>query len=143
MQQRLMERSLKYLPRLHPTKNFPYVSLLALGAIAFIFSLLFKLGDVITAILAMRILIQFVGQAIGLLLFHKRKGKHFFKWKMPLYPLPNYSGHRHGGNFLFLIPLNWKDDADRRVYNFNWCDCLFYKSCVQKRVSILKGDLMN
>ena len=74
--------------KLHPTKNFPYVSLLILGAVAFVFSLLFRLNDVITAILAMRILIQFVGQAIGLLLLHKRKGKHFFKWKMPLYPLP-------------------------------------------------------
>ncbi len=74
--------------KLHPTKNFPYVSLLILGAIAFVFSLLFKLSDVITAILAMRILIQFVGQAIGLLLLHKRKGDNFFKWKMPLYPLP-------------------------------------------------------
>jgi fructoselysine transporter len=73
---------------LHPTKNFPYISLLILGAVAFIFRLLFKLIDVITAILAMRILIQFVGQAIGLLLLHKRKGDDFFKWKMPLYPLP-------------------------------------------------------
>jgi fructoselysine transporter len=74
--------------KLHPTKNFPYFSLLMLGAVAFIFSLLFKLKDVITAILAMRILIQFVGQSIGLLLLHKRKGKDFFKWKMPLFPLP-------------------------------------------------------
>ncbi len=74
--------------KLHPTKNFPYVSLLILGAVAFVFSLLFKLSDVITAILAMRIIIQFVAQAIGLLLLHKRKGSNFFKWKMPLYPLP-------------------------------------------------------
>ena len=74
--------------KLHPTKNFPYVSLLILGAVAFVFSLLFKLKDVITAILAMRILIQFVGQSIGLLLLHKRKGKAFFKWNMPLFPLP-------------------------------------------------------
>jgi amino acid transporter len=41
--------------KLHPTKNFPYVSLLVLGAVAFVFSLLFRLSDVITAILAMRI----------------------------------------------------------------------------------------
>jgi len=74
--------------KLHPTKNFPYISLLILGCVAFVFSLLFRLGDVITAILAMRILIQFVGQAIGLLLLHKRKGRNFFKWKMPLFPLP-------------------------------------------------------
>jgi amino acid transporter len=74
--------------KLHPTKNFPHISLLILGAIAFVFSLLFRLSDVITAILAMRIIVQFVAQAIGLLLLHKRKGREFFKWKMPLYPLP-------------------------------------------------------
>ncbi|MFT4155435.1 MAG: amino acid permease [Parafilimonas sp.] len=74
--------------KLHATKNFPYISLLVLGGVAFIFSLLFRLGDVITAILAMRILIQFVGQAIGLMLLHKRRGLSFFKWKMPLFPLP-------------------------------------------------------
>jgi amino acid transporter len=74
--------------KLHPTKNFPHISLLMLGAVAFVFSLLFRLSDVITAILAMRIMIQFVAQSIGLLLLHKRKGKEFFKWKMPLYPLP-------------------------------------------------------
>jgi amino acid transporter len=74
--------------KLHPTKNFPHVSLLMLGAIAFVFSLLFRLSDVITAILAMRIIVQFVAQAIGLLLLHKRRGREFFKWKMPLYPFP-------------------------------------------------------
>jgi len=37
----------KIFSRLHPTKNFPYVSLLFLGSIAFIFSMLFKLADVI------------------------------------------------------------------------------------------------
>ena len=74
--------------RLHPTKHFPYISLLILGAAAFVFSLMFKLKDVITAILAMRILIQFVGQSVGLLLLNKRKGRNFFKWRMPLFPLP-------------------------------------------------------
>ena len=74
--------------RLHPTKNFPHISLLFLGGIAFIFSLLFKLKDVIDAILAMRILIQFIGQAVGLLLLVRRKGLNHFAWKMPLYPLP-------------------------------------------------------
>lgn len=74
--------------KLHPTKHFPYVSLLVLGAVAFVFSLLFRLKDVIDAILAMRILIQFIGQAIGLMLLAKQKGKQFFSWRMPLYPLP-------------------------------------------------------
>jgi fructoselysine transporter len=74
--------------KVHPTKHFPYISLLALGGVAFIFSLLFKIQNVINAILAMRILIQFVGQAVGLLILNKRKGRNFVKWKMPFYPLP-------------------------------------------------------
>ncbi len=78
----------KIFAKLHPTKHFPHVSLLVLGAVAFVFSLLFKLRDVIDAILAMRILIQFIGQGIGLLWLVKRKGKAHFAWRMPLYPLP-------------------------------------------------------
>nr|WP_234735757.1 APC family permease [Tellurirhabdus bombi] len=73
--------------KLHPTRQFPYVSLLFLGGVAFVFSLLFKLSDVITAILAMRILVQFIGQAVGLLILHSRK-KTSFPFRMPLYPLP-------------------------------------------------------
>lgn len=52
------------------------------------FSLLFRLGDVITAILAMRIVVQFVGQAVGLLLLHRRRAIREFPFRMPLYPLP-------------------------------------------------------
>ncbi len=78
----------KVFAKLHPTKNFPYISLLALGAVAFIFSLLFRISDVIDAIIAMRILVQFVGQGVGLLLLSKRKGRNFFTWKMPFFPIP-------------------------------------------------------
>jgi amino acid transporter len=74
--------------KLHPTKNFPYVSLLVLGGVAFVFSLLFKIKEVIDAILAMRILIQFIAQAVGLIALSRRKGRSFFKWRMPLYPVP-------------------------------------------------------
>ena len=80
----------KVFAKLHPTKNFPYVSLLVLGGIAFVFSLLFKLKDVISAILAMRILIQFIAQAIGLLLLRKARKTTLFPYKMPLFPLPVY-----------------------------------------------------
>ncbi|MFC5409262.1 APC family permease [Larkinella bovis] len=74
--------------KLHPTRHFPYISLLFLGGLGFGFSLLFRLSDVITAILAMRIVVQFIGQAIGLLLLHRRKPATSFPFKMPLYPLP-------------------------------------------------------
>ena len=76
--------------RLHPTRHFPHIALLVLGGLAFLFSLLFKLSDVISAILAMRILVQFIGQAIGLLLLRKARGADAFPYKMPLFPLPVY-----------------------------------------------------
>ena len=72
----------------HPKKHFPDYSLLILGIIAFVFSLLFKLKEVISAILAMRILIQFIGQAAGILLLRKKKPASFFPFKMWLYPVP-------------------------------------------------------
>lgn len=78
----------KFFGKLHPTKNFPYVSLLVLAGFAFVFSLLFKMKHVIDGILAMRIMVQFVGQAVGVILLRKRKGTATLPYKMPLYPLP-------------------------------------------------------
>jgi amino acid transporter len=78
----------KVFAKLHPTKNFPYVSLLVLAALAFIFSMLFRMADVISGILAMRIVVQFIGQAIGVVLLRKRNGTQQLPYKMPLYPLP-------------------------------------------------------
>jgi amino acid transporter len=80
----------KVFAKLHPTKQFPHISLLVLGSIAFVFSLLFRLADVISAILAMRILIQFIGQAIGLILLRKARTEVSFPYKMPLFPIPVY-----------------------------------------------------
>lgn len=74
--------------KLHPEKSFPYVSLLFLGGLGFIFSLLLKLKDAISAILAMRILVQFVAQAVGVVILRKRKGTRDLPFRMWLYPLP-------------------------------------------------------
>lgn len=76
--------------KLHPTKNFPHISLLFLGSVAFVFSLMFKLHDIISAILAMRILIQFIGQAIGLILLRRKRSPDEFPFKMPFFPWPIY-----------------------------------------------------
>lgn len=78
----------KIFAKLHPTKNFPYVSLLVLASFAFLFSFLFKMKHVIDAILAMRILLQFIGQAIGVMLLRRRNGTTGLPYKMPFYPLP-------------------------------------------------------
>jgi fructoselysine transporter len=72
----------------HPTKKFPHVSLLVLAGFAFVFSLLFKMKDVISGILAMRIMVQFIGQAVGLILLRNRKSAEEMPFKMPLYPIP-------------------------------------------------------
>ena len=74
--------------RVHPTKRFPHVSLVALCAVAFVFSLLFRLETVIAAIAAMRILVQFVGQAVGVILLHKRWAKERLPFRMWFYPIP-------------------------------------------------------
>jgi amino acid transporter len=74
--------------RLHPTKRFPHVSLLTLGAAGLVFSLLFRLSDVIKAILAMRLLVQFIGQGIGVMLLRRRWPPERLPFKMWLYPLP-------------------------------------------------------
>lgn len=78
----------KIFAKLHPSRNFPHISLLFLGGIAFVFSLLFKLSDVISAILAMRILVQFIGQAIGLLWLRYKNDSTMFPYKMPWFPIP-------------------------------------------------------
>ena len=74
--------------KLHPTKSFPYVSLLVLAGTAFVFSLLFKMKEIITAIIVMRILVQFVGQSVGIILYHHPKKLEAFPFRMWLYPLP-------------------------------------------------------
>jgi len=73
--------------RLHPEKNFPHISLLLIGALSIAFSF-FKLTDVINALLATRILVQFVGQ-IGALIWLRRTAPNMERpFRMWLYPAP-------------------------------------------------------
>lgn len=74
--------------KLHPTKNFPHISLTVLCALGFVFSLLFRLAEVISAILAMRIIIQFIAQAVGVSLLRKKMGTKDLPFKMRLFPVP-------------------------------------------------------
>ncbi|MES2620051.1 MAG: amino acid permease [Bacteroidota bacterium] len=78
--------------KLHPSKHFPHVSLLVLAGMAFVFSLLFKMKEVITAIIIMRIIVQFIGQAVGIILYHQKKKQENFPYRMWLYPLPAVAG---------------------------------------------------
>ncbi len=78
----------KVFSQLHPRLHFPHISLLFLCGLAFIFSLLFKMKEVITAIITMRILIQFVSQAVGVIAWHYNKPTDERPYKMKLFPLP-------------------------------------------------------
>jgi amino acid transporter len=73
--------------RLHPTKDFPYVSLLVLGTISIIAGF-FSLGTVIDALIVTRILVQFMGQAFGLILLRRRSPDMPRPYRMWLYPVP-------------------------------------------------------
>ncbi len=73
--------------RLHPTKGFPYVSLLVLGGIAIVAGF-FSLGTVIDALIVTRILVQFIGQVFGLILLRRRAPDLARPYRMWLYPVP-------------------------------------------------------
>lgn len=78
----------KTFSKLHPTKEFPYISLIVLCAVGFLFSLIFKLENAIKAILAMRIIVQFIGQSVGVVLLRERYGTKELPFKMWLFPVP-------------------------------------------------------
>ena len=73
--------------RLHPTKDFPYVSLLVLGAISIVAGF-FSLGTVIDALIVTRILVQFMGQVVGLMLLRRNAPDMPRPYRMWLYPVP-------------------------------------------------------
>ena len=73
--------------RLHPRKNFPYVSLLTLGAGAILFCF-FDLRDVIAALVVLRILLQFLMQHIGVLYLRRTQPNLPRPFRLWLYPLP-------------------------------------------------------
>ena len=75
--------------RLHPTKHFPHISLLVLGGLAFLFSVTLNLQTAIVGILAVRLIVQFMGQAVGVMLLRRRWPAERFPFKMWLYPLPS------------------------------------------------------
>lgn len=78
--------------KVHPKKNIPHISLLILGSLAFVFSLLFKMKEIITAIVVMRILVQFIAQSIGLIRYRLLFKEQKFPFKMWLFPLPAILG---------------------------------------------------
>jgi APA family basic amino acid/polyamine antiporter len=81
--------------RLHPTKRFPYVSLLVIGLISILCSFI-SLGLVIDALITTRIVVQFMGQIGALVLLRRHRPDMPRPYRMWLYPVP-----------VFLALLGW------------------------------------
>ncbi len=73
--------------RLHPTRGFPVVSLLYLGGAAILFCFL-SLGEVIAALVVLRIVVQFLLQHIGVLYLRRTQPGLPRPFRLWLYPLP-------------------------------------------------------
>jgi amino acid transporter len=73
--------------RLHPTKGFPHVSLIVLGAVSILSSFV-SLGVVIDALIATRIVVQFMGQIAGVVLLRRRAPEMARPFRIWLYPVP-------------------------------------------------------
>jgi len=73
--------------RLHPKGQFPYVSLIALGFVASIFSL-GRLNEVIGGLVATRVLIQYLPQTVGFFLLRFRAPQLQRPFRMWFYPVP-------------------------------------------------------
>ena len=73
--------------QLHPRHHIPHRALLWLAAVASL-ACLFRLADVIAALVVLRLLLQFLLQQTGLLLLRRRRPEIFTSFRMRLYPLP-------------------------------------------------------
>jgi amino acid transporter len=74
--------------RLHKTGGFPHISLLVIGGLSILASLM-TLGWVIDALLIGRILIQFIGQIAAVHVLRKHRPDIERPFRMWLYPLPS------------------------------------------------------
>jgi basic amino acid/polyamine antiporter, APA family len=73
--------------KVHSRFRFPHVSLLTLGGVAALFCFL-RLADVIAALVVIRIMVQFLIQAIGVMVLRARRPDMERPFRMWLYPIP-------------------------------------------------------
>lgn len=91
--------------RLHPSGNFPHVSLLVMGLLAII-AAMWDLDAVISALLTSRILIQFIGQVMALQYLRAHRPDIVRPFRMWFYPLPSVLAFL-GWAYIFLTS-GWK-----------------------------------
>ncbi len=87
--------------RVHPQGRFPYVSLVALAGVAALFCF-FSLAAVIRALVVIRIALQFLVQAVGLMVLRSRRPDLPRPFRMWCYPLPALVA---SFGFLFILTV--------------------------------------
>ncbi|HEY2952347.1 MAG TPA: APC family permease [Verrucomicrobiae bacterium] len=95
----------KVFGRIHPTKNFPHVSLLVIGAVSILCSFL-PLMTVIDALLITRIVVQFIGQIFAVMRLRRRAPGLPRPYHVWFYPLPCFVALA-GWIFVFAT-ADWK-----------------------------------
>jgi amino acid transporter len=73
--------------RVHPGERIPHFSLLLVGGLM-LFWTFFDLATVINAMITTRIVEQFLGQVVGVMLLRRHRPDLYRPYKMWLYPLP-------------------------------------------------------
>ncbi len=73
--------------RVHPTKHFPHVSLLTLGALAIPFCF-FSLGELVNWLMQIQIVTQFIWQCAAVILLRRYRNDIPQPFTMWLYPVP-------------------------------------------------------
>ena len=94
--------------KVHPEHRFPYVSLLMLGGVAALFCFL-RLSDVIAALVVIRIMLQFLVQAIGVIVLRIRRPEMPRPFRMWFYPLPALIASLGFGYILVVRPNALKE----------------------------------
>jgi APA family basic amino acid/polyamine antiporter len=99
----------KAFAKVHPVYRFPHVSLLALGVVAAAFCFL-RLKDAIAALVVIRLILQFLVQAVGVILLRIWKPDMPRPFRMWLFPLPAVLA---SAGFLFILfnRENWQKEV--------------------------------
>jgi len=101
----------KAFAKVHPKHGFPHVSLLTLGGVAMCFCL-FRLADVVTALVVIRVMVQFLAQTIGIIVLRSRRPELPRPFRMWLYPVPALLAFL---GFVYLLIMRPKSIESIRV----------------------------
>ena len=97
--------------KVHPEHRIPHVSLLVLGGNAVLFCL-FKLADVVTALVVIRLVVQFLAQTIGVIVLRQRRPDLPRPFRMWLYPAPAVLAFL---GFLYVLVMRPKSIVSLRL----------------------------